>query len=256
MPEQSLQVSIEQAIYFFTVALIAIGLLAGFFFVVIISYFRANARRQSELIKAMIETQEEERSRIAIDMHDDLGPLLSAVKLQVGSLKSSVSGLAGNTLEQTQNLLDDAIVQIRQIIRDLVPKNIDKKGILGVLNDLKTQVESFSPIRIHLDSNQQDERFSIQAETNVFRLIQELINNSVKHAMPENIYVKLEMDDTYLKIHYRDDGRGFDPQKAGEGSGLKNIQTRVQMSRGQYRLQAAEGSGTQYFFTFEKRFLH
>lgn len=253
MLQQNIEVSTKQVIFSFTVVLIAVTTLVAFFFAVVISYFRANARRQSELMKAMIETQEKERNRIAIDMHDELGPLLSAVKLQVGGLRNSINESSAGILSDTQQMLDEAIQQIRQIIRDLVPKNIDQKGLSGVLQDLKTHVEMFTPIIVDLEMHGLNERFSLPSEINIYRIIQEILNNSVKHSVAGKITVHLNSENDHLNLHIADNGKGFDPQKSSDGSGLKNIETRVKMNQGEYRLETSDQGGTHYFITFEKK---
>ncbi|MBX7142779.1 MAG: sensor histidine kinase [Chitinophagales bacterium] len=255
MPQQNIEVSTDQVIFFFTVALIAIITLAVFFFLVIFSYFKANARRQEVLLRAMLETQEKERSRIALDMHDELGPLLSAVKLQVGSLKHVSGEQHTMQLHETQELLDGAITQIRQIIRDLVPKNIEQKGLTGVLQDLKQHVESIAPVRFVIRTDELGGRLGIQSEINIYRIVQEIVNNAVKHAGATEIRLSLTSTPDHLGLQIEDNGRGFMAGEHYEGSGLKNIQTRIQMNQGNYVLEAAPEKGTRYLITFEKKFL-
>lgn len=256
MPEQNIQISPDQIVFSFLVVLIAVAILVAFFFIVVISYFKANARRQSELLKAMIETQEKERNRIALDMHDDLGPLLSAVKLQVSSLRNSINQSSTSTLTETQEMLDSAIQQIRGIIRDLVPKNIDQKGLQGVLQDMKMHLETITPIRIDLKMDGLGERLPMQSEINIYRIIQEVLNNTLKHAGASNISVLVENLKDELNLIIADNGGGFDVKRSFDGSGLKNIDTRVQMNRGKYHVTSDAESGTRYFITFEKKYLH
>ena len=229
-----------------------LSLLVTFFFVIVINYYRTNARRQSDLLMAIVETQEKERNRIAIDMHDELGPLLSAVKLQVSGLKNTH---APDTvaLMETQDLLDEAILQIRQIIRDLVPRNIDQKGLAGALADLKQYFESFTPIKVNLATNGLTERFSLQSEINIYRIIQEIVNNAAKHADADAVSISLNGNDQQLKIEVTDSGKGFDTATVSEGSGRKNIETRIHMNKGVYEIRSIPGKGTSYFISFEKK---
>ncbi len=129
MPGQDIQISESEIIRIFFIVLIFIALLLSFLFIIILTYYRTNTRRQAELLKAIVETQEKERGRIAMDMHDELGPLLSAVKLHVGAIKNTPPLDLTAVVLDTQDLLDEAIGQIRQIIRDLVPRNIQQKGL-------------------------------------------------------------------------------------------------------------------------------
>lgn len=256
MPQQSVDVSTDQIIFFFAVALSAVATLVVFLFTVIYFNFRANARRQQELLRAMLETQEKERSRIALDMHDDLGPLLSAVKLQIGSLRNLPNTQQPSAIAETQQLLDGAIKQIRGIIRDLVPNNIEEKGLAGVLADLKTHFESAAEVRISLQVVNYDRRLPLQTEINLFRIIQEIVNNAIKHADASEITVSLSQNPDQIALVVADNGKGFDPTMLHEGSGLKNIQTRTQMNHGNLQLHSLPGEGTRYLITFEKKYLH
>lgn len=206
-------------------------------------------------MKAMLETQEKERSRVALDMHDELGPLLSAVKLRVGSLKNVVGEMYVQDAAETQELLDDAIRQIRRIIRDLVPKNIEEKGLTGVLQDLKQHVEAMTPLAFHLSLDGFHERLPTPAETNIYRIILEIVNNAIKHSGATQLQVAISERAGHLDLVIEDNGRGFDADAAYQGSGLKNIRTRVSMCRGTCDLQSTADKGTHYFITFEKRFL-
>lgn len=200
-----------------------------------------------------METQEKERNRIAIDMHDELGPLLSAVKLQVGALKNTPAVDLNTTLADTQDLLDDAIGQIRQIIRDLVPRNIEQKGLSGALLDMKQYFENFSSLKINLHLNGMNERFSIQSEINIYRIIQEIVNNAVKHAEAAEVIIDLSSKVQELKIEVRDTGKGFDSTQISDGSGLKNIETRIKLNKGVYEVKSDPSSGTAYSISFEKK---
>lgn len=255
MPEEAIRISSQEIIFIFSAVLIFLSLLVTFFFVIIINYYRSNARRQSELLKAIVETQEKERNRIAIDMHDELGPLLSAVKLQVGALRNDPGSPLNNTLSETEDLLDEAIGQIRQIIRDLVPRNIDQKGLSGAFQDMKRYFETFTPLKINLDTDGITQRYNLQSEINVYRIIQEIVNNAVKHSQAEEVNISMKDSGNEIAIEVSDKGKGFDHELMYEGSGLKNIETRIKMNRGSYTVQAATGSGTHYYIHFDKKHL-
>ncbi|MEO6166245.1 MAG: sensor histidine kinase [Chitinophagales bacterium] len=253
MPGQDLQISQQELVFIFTTTVVFLALLITFFFIIIITYYRTNARRQKELLRAIVETQENERDRIAMDMHDELGPLLSAVKLQVGSLKSTVPVEMNSTLIETEDLLDDAIGEIRQIIRDLVPRNIDQKGLHGVLNDLKVHFETFAAVKVQLVFKSPEQRFSLQSEINIYRIIQEIVNNAAKHAQSEEVTISLNGNEDRLKIEVADAGKGFDTSLISAGSGLKNIETRIKLNDGEYQVKSEPGKGTHYLISFEKK---
>src|SRR5215831_17279765 len=100
--------------------IVFIVLLVGFFLFVLTNYYRANARRQEEILKSIVETQESERERIAMDLHDDLGQMLSATKLQLVSVRRTLN-LSVPLYDESVNMLNDCIIHIRRIVRDLTP---------------------------------------------------------------------------------------------------------------------------------------
>lgn len=206
-----------------------------------------------ELMKAIVETQEKERNRIALDMHDELGPLLSAVRLQVGSIATADSTKMHDVLNSTENLLDEAIGQIRQIIRDLVPRNIDQKGLPGVLKDMKLYFETFTPLKIDLMIDGWNDELALQSEINIYRIIQEMVNNTVKHAGANQLSIIIRNDLEKMNLEVRDNGKGFDTEQLFQGSGLKNLETRIKMSKGEYAVKSTPGKGTSYYISFYKK---
>ncbi|MBA2423186.1 MAG: sensor histidine kinase [Chitinophagales bacterium] len=252
MPGQDIQISESEIIRIFFIVLIFIALLLSFLFIIIVTYYRTNTRRQAELLKAIVETQEKERGRIAMDMHDELGPLLSAVKLHVGAIKNTPPLDLTAVVLDTQDLLDEAIGQIRQIIRDLVPRNIHQKGLAGAIYDMQQYFETYSSVKIHLHLDELTERFSLQSEINIYRIIQEIVNNAVKHAETKEIIIAFHKNDQHLKIEISDKGKGFDFTKISNGSGLKNIESRIRLNKGYYEVKSGQGQGTAYFIAFQK----
>ncbi len=252
MPSQAIQISENEIIRIFIIVLIFTALLLSFLFIIILTYYRTNTRRQAELLKAIVETQENERGRIAMDMHDELGPLLSAVKLHVGAVKNTVPAEVTTVLMDTEDLLDDAIGQIRQIVRDLVPRNIDQKGLAGAMYDMQQHFETFTSVKIDLHLDKLSERFSPQSEINIYRIIQEIVNNAVKHAGTNEVLIIFSKNEQHLKIEVSDKGKGFDPTSLSDGSGLKNIETRIKLNKGTYEVKSEQGRGTAYIIAFEK----
>lgn len=253
MPANDLQISQQEVVFIFTTAVVFLGLLIIFFFIIVINYYRANVKKQQDLLRAIVETQEKERRRIAMDLHDDLGPLLSGVKLQVGSLQSHQADALHATIRDTEDMLDVAITSIRQIIRDLVPRNIEQKGLAGALQDMKVYFESLAPIHIHLVMSHAAERFSLPAEINLYRIIQEIVNNAVKHAEAAEVNIEIKSEAEQLIIEASDTGKGFDEQQVTAGSGLQNIRNRIKLYNGRNRITAAAGAGTYFHISFQKK---
>ncbi len=255
MSTPGIELPTNQIVFAFIAIVIGMGLLVAFLFIIIISYYKVNARRQSDVLKAVIETQERERMRIAFDMHDGLGPLLSAVKLNVGGLRKYVSYDGESSILSSEQTIDHAIEEIRHIIRDLTPRNIDERGLISVLYDLKMQFEKLADIKINISLPQTIERFPLQFEISLYRIVQEILNNSIKHSHAQNIFLSLEDYHNKIEITVRDDGMGFERNAISEGSGLKNIDARVKLNQGRYLLETAPSRGTLYFITFEKEHL-
>ncbi|MCW3466716.1 sensor histidine kinase [Chitinophaga nivalis] len=203
------------------------------------------------LLSAMLEGQEQERTRLARDLHDGLGGLLSGVKIELSQLVLVAEGekpkhIVGRTLHH----LDNAVDELRRIARSMMPEVLLVYGLgeatIEYCNGLK---KTGIPVACQVYNYQNDMSHSRQIV--LYRIMQELINNAVKHAAATQIFVQLQQRDGMLFLTVEDDGCGFDTRQLQhlKGAGLANIQARVELLNG--RLDVESGVDTGTTFTIE-----
>ncbi len=198
-------------------------------------------------MESMIEGQETERERISKDLHDSMGGLLSTIKLQVDGLSSQKGG---DTLKEknkeVQKMLDYAVSEIRSISQNLQPAALKNLGLVAAINDLVNRLDDprYPVVEFQwYDIADLNNKISLS----IYRIIQELLNNSIKHAEAKEIFIQLRQEYDELVLSYEDDGVGFEPAKRqGAGLGLGNIESRVHYLKGELILDSREGEGTSY----------
>jgi signal transduction histidine kinase len=228
-----------------------IGILTIFFVIIIINNYKRNASKHLESIRLIFETQEKERDRIAKDLHDDLGALLSAAKLHTSILLSqSDKGIIESASLSIAEIIDHAVKDLRMIVRNLVPKNIIDNGWIMELKEFKSSFGSGSNAITILQPHSVI-RFRDEVEINLYRIVQELINNSVKHAGATETIVSVTTEDTHLVVEVRDNGKGLMSPPQAKGYGLKNIQTRIDSYKGSFETVHGNNSGAHFIIRFE-----
>lgn len=200
----------------------------------------------------MLEGQEHERERIAHDLHDSIGGLVAAVKLQVENLPVPKTGTGEKENEgilKIKALLDETAAETRLIARNLSPRSLSQFGLINAIRDLTVRVSNPNGpvITFHSfgDFSDLEEQFSLIC----YRIVQELLQNSLKHAKAAEILVQLTRSDATLALLVEDDGIGFDPQTVLHGMGTGNIEQRVQFLKGDVNVQAKPGQGTSTLIT-------
>lgn len=207
-------------------------------------------RQQNELFNAIADTQDKERKRIAEDIHDSLGSILSAAKLKLSALKESQPGMPINQLEKYQvamQLLDEASAELRNISHNIMPASLSKLGLVAALKNLINNISSNSDIQISFSSHDFENRIAEQTEMSIYRIVLELINNIVKHAHAIKATVQLIRYPSYINISVEDNGCGFKYENRvsnTKGIGLGNILSRVEYLKGKMNVDAVPGRGT------------
>lgn len=207
---------------------------------------RIKAEQQKELLRISIFAQEKERKRFAEDLHDEIGAMLSAVKLNLGRIeKKSSEPEPKNLASETKSYLDEVILQLRRIIRAMLPPSLEKFGLVQAVSELISWINRTETIDIQLRKSGEVIRFDSKRELAVFRVIQELINNSLKYSGASRIEIAFRFATGALWVMVSDNGKGFNPEeKKGSGLGLQNLQSRASVLNGQLRLKSAPGKGT------------
>jgi len=210
-------------------------------------YEEFRTERESEVLSAIIKTEENERSRFAKELHDGLGPLLSSIKMSVSAIKKQMDGKNdGSIIENTEKLIDESIFTIKEISNNISPHILNNFGLYKALQSFITKIQVSNNIDIMLNSNIGQKRFNYNVEVVFYRIICELITNTLKHASARRITIDLFETDNELILEYIDDGKGFSPEKAeqaGTGMGLSNMRSRVNSLNGRYEAKSKKGMG-------------
>jgi len=200
-----------------------------------------SARKELEkrVLIATIETEENERSRFAREIHDGLGPLLSTVKLYVNELEPN-----GNKEEHMANiqyinkLIDEAVSSARNIANNITPKIITDYGLIRSLENFCQSINATKLLQISFEHDNLSSGLGSTIELTLYRIITELINNTIKHAQAQQVRIELFQQVNHIRLSYRDDGIGFELDEALEKSdqtlGLKNIISRVRSLKGDF----------------------
>lgn len=205
------------------------------------------AKQQEEILLNTISAQEKERKRIARDLHDEVGAMLSVVKLNVGRIeKKSEESIAKELAAETKTYIDEVITQVRRISRALLPPSLDKLGLFFALEELSNWVNKADQLKIVCWKSGEQFRFDNKKELAVFRIVQELLNNAIKHSEATNIYINTRFSpNNNLMISITDNGKGFNlEEKVNTGLGLKNLESRTQIIGARFKMKSKPGKGT------------
>lgn len=207
-------------------------------------------RQQNELFNAIVSTQDQERKRIAQDLHDSLGSLLSASKLKLSSLEESKQLFTPNQLEKYEGtlvLLNEASTELRNISHNIMPATLSKLGLVAATQNLIDNISSHSVIGIYFTTYGFEGRIEEATEISIYRIILELINNIIKHSGANKVTIQLIKYPTYINLTIEDNGRGFVYVPAKEekiGIGLSNILSRIEYLKGSIDIDSSPGRGT------------
>lgn len=201
--------------------------------------------QQQELLQAVIETQESERKRLAEDLHDSVGQVLSAIKLKLHKL-DKVNGDENTNalLTDTRKLTDECIQEIRNIIHNVLPPVLTDFGLIDALQALCAKMDQNTSMQVVFTRKLNDERFPAEVELTLYRIAQELFGNVVKHSEATTVNVELTREKTMLTMTFRDNGKGFNLDSVRHGFGLKNLQSRAQLINGKIHIYTKPLSGT------------
>ncbi len=211
--------------------------------------YELEKEKQLQATEAILKGQEEERSRIAKDLHDGLGGLLSGVKYSLNNMKENVILSADNAASFARNIdmLDTGIQELRRIAHSMMPENLVKFGLDTALKDYCDAITKTNVLRINYSSFQM-ENFKADSSESVivYRVIQELINNTIKHANASELLVQLSKDGNTLYITVEDNGKGFDTADIQhfKGAGWTNIHNRINYLKGKIDVQSSAAEGT------------
>jgi len=225
-----------------TSSLIAIIII--FFMISVIRYHRRYIYLQKERIHAQILVQEQERKRIANDLHDSVGPMLSTVKLYMNSVNINTDE-DQQLLEKATLYIDETITNLREISYNLLPISLTRNGLFIALKEYIYRISDRNNLKVHFNP---DEKTTIKGdiEIHLFRILQEIIHNTIKHAYARSLKLVISRQPDGLYIITEDDGIGFNPDdKRGTagGLGLKSIESRCEMINAHLQIITAADKG-------------
>jgi signal transduction histidine kinase len=205
--------------------------------------------RQSEIrsLDSLMQGQEMERKRVAKDLHDRLGSMLSAIKLQFGALEGRVESVREENKQQYQHvttLLDDAVGEVRRISHDMLKSSLAQFGLAGALDDLRQALSAPGKLEVEMILFGLEERMEQKVEIAAFRMVQECVSNALKHAKATAITISVTRTTGALNVMVEDNGKGFDMSKVNEGMGLGNLRQRAAEVGGAVQFDSRPGHGT------------
>ncbi|GAC1661923.1 MAG: hypothetical protein NVS9B7_29930 [Flavisolibacter sp.] len=204
-------------------------------------------RTENLIIRAIIDTQEKERKRLAQDLHDSLGQQLSAIKFFISSIANAIENEEEKKILYKSNLaLTDVIKDMRNICYNLMPNILQEFGLKEAIKEICNRTSYDNKIVCEIQNIESLPRLLPEIEIDIYRVIQEFINNSLKHANASKISIIFGKDANNIKITLIDNGDGFITSNSNIGMGLKNVQSRVKSHNGEIVIKSEIGKGTQY----------
>jgi len=231
------------------VSAVIIGSILAYFIISIIRHQRRNQRLYKSKIMAEVTTLEKERSRMASDLHDELGPVLSSVKLKVNCLDIETEE-DKLQLEKINGNIDDIIQRMREISNDLMPSTLVRKGLVAAVNEAIEKTSKSGGLKI-IFQNEEPVALETEKAIHVYRIIQEVIHNTIKHAQATSLHINLARKNSKLILTTKDDGIGFKHSRIlqeASGLGLRNLLSRTEILDGEMYIDSSKEKGTEYVF--------
>lgn len=200
---------------------------------------RIENKRKYDATHALLQGEEQERQRIAQDLHDSMGGMLANIRMSIS--KDGIGNI--NETNDIVQKLDRSISEMRRISRNLMPETLKNLGLETALSELCESM-SYKKLRIQFEAFDLSENIPFEAQLALYRITQESISNVIKYAQANNVIVQISQNDNLLNLTIEDDGVGFDKNQITKGLGLKNIENRVQLINGTVDITSAKGEGT------------
>jgi PAS domain S-box-containing protein len=201
-------------------------------------------RAKREVVKSIIETQEKERRKLSVELHDNVNQVLASCKLMLEYAKENKANaqvLTAKSYESLQTVIDE----IRKISHDLNPSVIEDIGLAEAIEQMADKINLTNKLKVHFHNKvSAANTFREQDKVSIYRIIQEQLNNIIKHAQAKEVIITLVVEGNMVHLRIEDDGVGFDASKVKKGLGLKNINHRVEYHHGSLQITSAPGAGS------------
>ena len=206
-------------------------------------------QQQLTATESVLKGEEQERTRLAKDLHDGLGGMLSGIKFSMNTMKGNLIMTPENAqaFERSMDMLDSSIKEMRRVAHNLMPEALVKFGLDTALKDFCNDINLSGALKVNYQSIGLNEEVIDQTTAiTIYRVIQELINNAIKHAAATEAIVQVSKTNGRLSVTVEDDGKGFDPSilKNAKGIGWSNIESRIDFLKGRLDINSNEGKGT------------
>ncbi|MBA4055661.1 MAG: hypothetical protein C0490_13180, partial [Marivirga sp.] len=207
---------------------------------------------QQKMMEAALESQENERRRVAGDLHDSIGGMLSTIRVGLTTLAKQMTD--PQSMEQPKKMLDDTIKSVRSLSLDLMPSTLEKFGLVQAVKELCDRFQAVSLLPVLFQEQGEVPELNTKKELMIFRVAQELVNNAVKHSQATSVHVIIRGTDK-LEMIVEDNGIGFDVEslrgqaKNGKGLGLFNIENRVRILSAKLEFDTQPRKGTKITMT-------
>jgi signal transduction histidine kinase len=209
-------------------------------------------RKELQLLQALIQGEEKERSRIARDLHDGVAGMLAAAKMHFSSMPGADDLMQVEGYQQGMKLLNEATQEIRKTSHNLMPEVLLRQGLDEALRRYCNAVNNTKFLQIQYDSWGQISRFSDSFELSVYRIVQELVNNIIKHSKAAQVIVQLSQQEDLLLISIEDNGVGFPGNNASkDGMDFRSLQSRIKAMNGKLEVESLQQSGVSAYLEFE-----
>lgn len=197
------------------------------------------------ILSAVLRTEERSRSQFAKELHDGMGPLLSSAKMSLSAISTKdMSAEQREILQNSRFVIDEAIRSVREISSNMSPQVLMDFGLAQGLRNFISRISALHTVDIEFETNLHEERFDNDVEVVTYRVVCELINNSLKHSKCSKIEVSLILNGELISLHYKDNGCGFNPDAVMScGMGLSNITSRIDSLNGEIQIISREGAG-------------
>lgn len=196
---------------------------------------------EQDILRISIETEEKERKRFARDLHDEIGPMFSTLKLYSTVLaKTDDKQKKENLLLEVNEIVEEAVQLIKNISADLTPELLEHFGVISALKLFTSKISANTDVKIFVETNDENKRISEHQEVNIYRILKELVNNSIKYSKANTIKIQVMFEPQKVSLSFSDNGIGFDfheyVQKSNSGNGINNIIQRTNSMNGTYKV--------------------
>lgn len=238
--EETALIQSQKAKTFGIVALILLLVLAISYLI----FLQTIQRKKLENLQAVVLGEEQERRRLAKDLHDGIGVLLTSIRMRLSNFEDTVDDQ--ESYHQSLEQIDKACTEVRRVSHNLSPASLEKLGLEEAILDLADQINLSSDLEMSTKVEWTASKLNSEDEVLVYRIIQELINNSLKYAEASKLMLSITEAHESIKLDYSDNGKGFDKQKIKPGIGLKSIASRLDILKGKMSYISQLGKGTHF----------